>query len=71
MFRKGKIDDERVSIDLTLSELINKYVGKNYINVEYKHNGSVSVWISSSVITEHSDCNGGDQDEREAIKASD
>lgn len=50
MFRKGKINDERVRIDLTLSELIDKYAGKNYINVEYKANGAVSVWVSNTLI---------------------
>ena len=50
MFRKGKINDERVRIDLTLSELIDKYAGRNYMNIEYKANGAVSVWISNTLI---------------------
>ena len=44
MFGDKKIKPEKV--DLTLSELIEKYVNKNYVNVDYKANGSVSVWIT-------------------------
>ena len=44
MFGDKKIKPEKV--DLTLSELIEKYVNKNYVNVDYKANGSVSVWIA-------------------------
>lgn len=29
-----------------LSELIEKYINKNLINIEYRQNGTVSVWIS-------------------------
>ena len=44
MFGDKKIKPEKV--DLTLSELIEKYVNKNYVNVDYKANGAVSVWIT-------------------------
>ena len=44
MFGDKKIKPEKV--DLTLSELIEKYVNKNYVNVDYKANGTVSVWIT-------------------------
>ena len=44
MFGDKKIKPEKV--DLTLSELIEKYVNKNYVNVDYKANGSVSIWIT-------------------------
>lgn len=44
MFGDKKIKPEKV--DLTLSELIEKYVDRNYVNVDYKANGTVSVWIT-------------------------
>ena len=43
MFNIKKLKPEKV--DITLSELIDKYVGKNLINIDYKENGTVSVWI--------------------------
>jgi len=44
MLGNEKVKSEKV--DLTLSELIEKYVNKNYINVDYKANGTVSIWIT-------------------------
>jgi len=44
MFGDKKIKPEKV--DLTLSELIEKYVDRNYVNVDYKANGTVSIWIT-------------------------
>lgn len=44
MFGEKKVKLEKV--DLTLSELLEKYVDRNYVNVDYKVNGTVSVWIT-------------------------
>ena len=44
MFGKEKVKPEK--IDLTLSELIEKYVDRNYVSIDYKSNGSVGIWIS-------------------------
>lgn len=50
----SKIDKqkERCIIDLTLSEMIEKYGGKYYMNLEFRQNGDVSVWISTKTCEE-------------------
>ena len=44
MFGDKKIKPEKV--DLTLSELLEKYVDINYVSIDYKPNGTVSIWIT-------------------------
>lgn len=48
MFKKVK----KENVDITLKEAIEKYAGKNYLSIEYKPNGVVSLWVSSSIIDE-------------------
>lgn len=51
MIFSSKIDKQKskLIVDLTLSELIEKYGGKYYMNFEFKQNGNVSVWFSDKV----------------------
>lgn len=41
-----KAEKEKEYLDLSLSELIEKYNGKNYIRITFKKDGDVDVWIS-------------------------
>ena len=42
----GKKKEKQEKVDLTLSELLEKYVDRNYVNIDYKPNGTVSIWIT-------------------------
>jgi len=44
MFGEKKVKPKNV--DLTLSELLEKYVDRNYVSIDYKSNGTVSIWIA-------------------------
>ena len=44
MFGNKKV--KRDAVDMTLSELLDKYVNTNYVSVDYRPNGTVNVWIS-------------------------
>lgn len=60
MMFSSKIDKQKTRpiIDLTLSELIEKFGGKYYMNIEFRPNGNVSIWISDKVRKEE-----GEKDE--------
>ncbi len=51
MMFSRKIDKQkaRLIIDITLSELIEKYGGKYYMNLTLRQNGDVSIWISDKL----------------------
>ena len=48
--KKFKCNDP--AIDLTLSQIVEKYCERNYVFVDYKANGDVNVMIGASKKTE-------------------
>lgn len=45
IFETKKVEKDKV--DLTLSEFIDRFASIYYINVTYRSNGSVDVWIAN------------------------
>ena len=61
MMFSSKTDKQkaRCIIDFTLSEMIEKHGGKYFMNVEFRQNGDISVWISSKMSEEKEGENNG------------
>ena len=53
--------------DITLSELIDKYVEERFVNVVYQKNGDVSVWISGLRKDEKKESDNGERTENNDV----